>query len=56
MNDNVSIEMTVREWLDVLTDIDAFESSFVDNDAEYYSLEPGTLVLRDLLRDKGVAL
>lgn len=56
MNDNVSIEMTVSEWLDVLTDIDAFESSFVDNDAEYHSLEPGTPVLRDLLRDKGVTL
>lgn len=56
MNDNVSIEMTVREWLDVLTDIDAFESSFVDNDAEYYSLEPGTEALVEALRDKGVTL
>lgn len=56
MKDRVSIEMTVSEWLDVLVDIDAFESSFIDNDAEHHSLEPGTPTLRDLLRDEGVTL
>lgn len=46
--------MKVSEWSDVLVDIDAFEGEMMDNDFAYHSLEKGTGVLRDLLREEGV--
>lgn len=52
----ITVTGTLQEWLDVLTDIDAFEGEMSDNDFGYESLEKGTEALVEALRAKGVRL
>lgn len=52
----ITVTGTLQEWLDVLTDIDAFEGEMSYNDFGYESLEKGTEALVEALRAKGVRL
>jgi hypothetical protein len=56
MEGDVTVTAPLTVWLDVLTDLDAFESAIGARDLEYTALEPGTEQLIELLRLKAVAL
>lgn len=56
MEGEVTIKAPLTVWIDVLTDIDAFEGAIGARDLEYQALEPGTERLIELLKSKGVKL
>ncbi len=56
MEHEITIKAPVEVWIDVLTDIDAFEGAISARDLEYSDLEPGTERLIELLRSKGVTI
>jgi len=52
----ITVSATKEEWMDLLTDIDAFVGCMMDNDFVYHSLEPGTEKLIEALKSQGVTL